>query len=98
MTISKIFVQKRIFHYCEANWTWEDSNESFDDLVDELASKWSDWFKAVRIVEKTFNDETFKITEKTLRAVQRHYEGYKWVKGTVEEMDEQNRKWNNCSN
>lgn len=37
------------------------------------------WRDAVRVVEKTFNPDTFEITTRTLRKIEKDYEGnYAW--------------------
>ena len=80
MTITKIFTQKEVAHDSEArNWEWEDTTENYEELAEELRTKWDGWFDAVRIVEKTFDDETFKITEKEIKITERTYgNDYRW--------------------
>lgn len=76
MKISKRFVQRFVANDCEArNWSWVDTEESYESLVEKLASKNDPWFNAVAIVEKTFDDETFTITEKVIKMTQRTYTG-----------------------
>ncbi len=83
MTISKLCVQKHISCDCEARyWDWVDTDESFDDLTEKLKNKWDGWFDGVRVVEKTFDAETFTIITKSIESFKR-----KSV------WDENSRKW-----
>jgi hypothetical protein len=89
MTISKIFTQKYISNDCEArDWEWVDTNKSYEELAQELATKWDGWFSAVRVVEKTFDAETFKITIKVIKRTGRTYTNYRWDGGVVETFGE----------
>ena len=84
--ITKIFVQEHISNDCEAlHWKWIDTTKTYDELKDALTNKWNGWFDAVRVVEKTFDDETFTITEKVIKKAERTYKDFHWVKGTIEE-------------
>lgn len=90
MTISKLFIQNYVSHDCEArDWFWVDAKEdaTYEELVERLASEWNGWWDGVRIVEKTFNDETFKITTKVIKTTRRTYKHYTWD-GGVEEIVE----------
>ena len=80
MTISKIFTEKRISRDMEArNWQWRDTDESYEELAEKLRTEWDGWFDAVAVVEKTFNDETFGITEKLIKMTRRTYDdNYRW--------------------
>ena len=80
MTITKTFTQKLIAKDCEARyWEWVDTNEDYGTLANELATEWDGWFKAVRIVEKTFDDETFTITVKMIKMTERTIgDNYRW--------------------
>jgi len=72
MTISKFFVQKHISSDCEARyWDWVDTDENYEILIERLKNKWNGWFDGVRIVEKTFDAETFIITTKTIKTFKR---------------------------
>lgn len=92
MTITKTFVQKEVSHDCEArDWVWEDTNETYDNLVNKLKTEWNGWFKGARIVEKTFDDETFVITTKMIRwAIRGLDKHYNWE---IRENDEMDRRW-----
>ena len=83
MTISKLFVQKHISCDCEARyWDWVDTNETFENLTKKLKDKWDGWFDGVRVVEKTFDAETFIITTKPIKSFKRE-----------SNWDENSRKW-----
>ena len=83
MTISKLFVQKHVSSDCEArSWNWVDTDEAFEDLTNKLKDKWDSWFDGVRVVEKTFDTETFIITTKPIKSLKReshlNYNTHKW--------------------
>lgn len=86
-TIKKTFTQKHVATDSEArNWKWfDETEETYEELVEALASRWNGWFDAVRVVEKTFDDETFAITEKIIKQTDRVYEGFYWKEGEVKE-------------
>ena len=90
MTISKLFIQNYTSHDCEGrHWSWTDAKEdaTYEELVERLASEWNGWWDGVRIVEKTFNDETFEITVKVIKTTRRTYKDWSWD-GGVEEIVE----------
>ena len=78
MKISKIFTQKYEAQDCEGHiYAWEDTTEDFDTLK----GKMNGWCTAIRIVEKTFDSDTFLITETPIKVARRvytrhEYEGY----------------------
>lgn len=75
MTLTKRFVQKLVSHDCEArDFEWEDTNEEYEVLAKRLWDNYSAWFKAARIVEKVFDDETFTITVKPIKTTRRKYD------------------------
>ena len=79
MTISKIFTQKYVSFDCEARrWTWVDTDKDYDALAEELRTKWDGWFDGVRLVKKTFDDETFMITVEPIKQTDRHYTHGSW--------------------
>ncbi len=89
MTITKTFTQKYVSNDMEArHWNWEDTDKTYEELTKELAEKWNGWFDAVRIVEKTFDTETFKITIKVIKTTKRVYKNLVWIEGAVEEVEE----------
>lgn len=84
--IKKTFVQKSVSYDCEArSWTWEDTNENYEDLKNLLMTEWNGWFDGVRIVEKIFDDETFTLTVKPIKTAYRAYKDFRWEKGAIEE-------------
>ena len=87
MTITKTFTQIHVSHDCEGRyWDWEDTNKNYEELAEELRTKWDGWFDAVAIVEKTFDDETFTITTKMLKKTARTYgNNYRWNGAEEEE-------------
>lgn len=88
MTITKTFVQISVSNDCEARyWAWVDTNKTYEEEVKRLAKEWDGWFNGVRLVEKTFNEETFTITTKVIKTTERVYEHFRW-NGKVEEKVE----------
>ena len=86
MTITKIFTQKYVSFDSEARrWTWVDTDKDYDTLAEELRTKWDGWFDGVRLVKKTFNDETFMITVEPIKQTNRHYTRGTW--DGAEEVD-----------
>ena len=70
-TITKTFTQKYISTDMEARyWDWIDSKESYEDAVARLGTKYDPWWSAVRIVEKTFDPETFTISTKVIKTTE----------------------------
>jgi len=68
MTISKNFVQKYTANDCEGrDYSWKDTEESYENLVEILKKGDTFYLKAARIVEKVFDSETFKIEVKTIK-------------------------------
>lgn len=55
---------------------WNKTNKTYEEAVKMLGG----YTPEVRIVEKTFDDETYEVTEKTLRLAEMDYEG-KWTWG-----------------
>ena len=66
MEIKKIFTQKEINHCGYARNEWVDTEETYEELVEQLKVL-KGLFDGVRVVEKTFDTETFKITMKVLK-------------------------------
>ena len=89
MTITKIFTQEHTSDDCEGRyWSWADTDKTYEELAAQLAAEWNGWFDAVRLVEKTFDDETFKITTKVIKTTERTYKGLYWDGGTKEIIGE----------
>ena len=56
-----------------------------DMTHDEAVAKMNPWLDKVRTVEKTFNPETFTITEKIVRLTEKDFEGgWTWAGKTKE--------------
>ena len=71
-TITKTFIQRHVSTDIEARyWDWADSKLTYDEAVARLAAKWDPWCDAVRIVEKTFDPETFTISTKVVKTTER---------------------------
>ena len=87
MTINKTFIQKYVSNDCEGRyWNWVDTNKTYEELKNDLANKSNGWFKAVRVVNKVFDEETFTITEEVVKKAERVYENYVWKKGAINEI------------
>ena len=70
--ITKTFTQKHVSHDYEARYfSWEDTDKTYEELAEELRTEDDAWFDGVRVVEKTFDPETFVITVKTIKAIER---------------------------
>ena len=84
MKITKIFVQTHEPLDCEGrNYEWRDADESYEELAQRLAAAYTFDFDAVRLIDKTC-DENFKITKKVLKITeQAHDENWEWS-GAVE--------------
>ncbi len=77
MTITKNFTQKHVATDCEGrNWEWVDTDKTYEELVESLKTEW--YIDGVRVVEKTFHEDTFTITTKALRTAKSH-----WVNGKI---------------
>ena len=88
MTITKKFVQEHHATDCEArHWDWVDTDRTYDEAVDKLKEKWDGWFDSVRLVEKTFNSDTFDITTKVIKTTKRVYDKYCWTGAVREEKN-----------
>lgn len=80
MKIIKNFVQKYVSHDCEArDYEWENTDKSYEELSENLWENSSAWYTAVRIVEKTFDDETFKITEREIKITKLSVKNYRYA-------------------
>ena len=80
MKISKNFVQKYVSHDCEArDHEWEDTDKTYEELSANLWEDSNAWYTAVRVVEKTFDDETFKITEREIKITELSSKNYRYV-------------------
>lgn len=78
--LKKNFVQVWVAHDCEASdGRWENSSCTYEEALEQLKEHHSPWFKSVRLVEKTFNDEDFTITEKPLRYATCQYDYIKFI-------------------
>lgn len=72
MKISKTFVQIYVAHdtkNSEGNYCWwENTEKTFEE-----AKNLKGWIDGVRLIEKTFDDETFEVTEKVLKQAWRRW-------------------------
>lgn len=74
MKISRTVVQKYISNDCEArNWKWVYTDKSYEELSKNFAIEANAWYKAVALVEETFDSETFKITSRTIKETKKKY-------------------------
>lgn len=73
--IIKTFVQNYVSHDCEAReYAWEDVNITYEEAKANCNNAWCE---GARVVEKTFNPETFKITTKVLKTWRKEQVGEK---------------------
>lgn len=80
--IVKTFVEIYTLDMEGRNGKWEAVDMTHEEAIKEL----NGWNNAVRTVEKTFNTETFKTTEKVLRLTEKDYEGAWTWNGKIKEM------------
>lgn len=68
--ITKNFVQVESADDCEGRYySWKDIDMTYEEVVAKLDNFWT----GARVVEKTFNPETFEITYKVLKETKRRY-------------------------
>lgn len=80
MKFTKEFVQKFVSNDCEARyWAWVDSELTYEQEVQDLKVCWDGWFDGVRLVEKTFDTDTFKFEIKVLKETEREYDENGWT-------------------
>ena len=78
MKISKLFTQKYEAQDCEGRvYMWEDTTEDFDTAK----KKMNGWCTGVRIVKKTFDSDTFLITETPIKVAK-----FDWEHGIQEKI------------
>lgn len=88
-TITKKFVQRYIAEDCEGRrYAWKDTEKTYEELKARYLENRDTYVDAIREVEKTFNAETFKITEKTIRMLKWTY-NWKTHEGKFEETKEE---------
>ena len=86
-TITKKFVQRYIAQDCEGReFRWKDTEKTYEELKAKYLEKRDTYVDAIREVEKTFNTETFEITEKTIRKLEWTYD-WKTHEGTFKETE-----------
>ena len=72
--IVKNFVEIEIADMEGRNYKWVTAKRTYEEEVKAL----DNWTRAVRVVEKTFDPETFKITEREIKRTEKVYEGWRW--------------------
>jgi hypothetical protein len=74
--ITKTFVQVNSADDCEGRYySWKDVDIAYEEVIDKLDGFWT----GVRVVEKTFNPETFKTTYKVLKETNHEWISFgKW--------------------
>lgn len=72
--LTRIVVKKLVSNDCEArDWTWEETDETYEELVEKLAEEYNPWFRSVALVEKRFDEESFTIKQRTIKQTVRKY-------------------------
>ena len=79
--MTKNFVQIYVLDMEGRNGEWHDTKKSYDEATKGL----NGFTEAVREVMKTFDPETFTITEKEIRRTDKIYDGWMWT-GEVKEI------------
>ena len=59
--------------------TTADTDKTYEELSANLWEDSNAWYTAVRVVEKTFDDETFKITEREIKITELSSKNYRYV-------------------
>lgn len=70
MKITKTFVETYNLDMEGRHGEWEVTDKTYEEAI----KGFNGWMNAVRMVEKTFNDDTFKITEKVLKVTENKYD------------------------
>ena len=78
--IIKAFVQVYISDMEGRSYEWVNTTKTYEEAVNTL----DNWTRAVRVVEKTFDPETFIITEREVKRTEKVYEGWRWNGKTTE--------------
>lgn len=87
MTINKMFVEVQVSDDCEARyWGWKTTTRTYEKAVEDLKAEWDGWFDGVRLVEKTFDSDTFEITTRVIKETHRTYKGFSWDGGVEEKV------------
>lgn len=87
MTISKIFVEIKVSNDDEGRyWYWKVTKKTYEKAVEDLKAEWDGWFEGVRLVEKTFDSDTFEITIRVIKETHRTYKGFSWDGGVEEKI------------
>ena len=79
--VSKIFTEKLVSNEDGTRQFWEHTDEDYDELAKKLDTEWDGWFSGVRIVEETFDSDTFKISTRVIKVTEREYDEktWKWI-------------------
>lgn len=78
--ITKTFVQAHISDMEGRSYKWVNITETYEEAVRTL----DNWTNAVRVIEKTFDPETFTVAEREVKRTDKVYEGWRW-NGKTEE-------------
>ena len=82
-TMKKNFVQGYFAEGCEAtNPEWKDIKDSgtYEEEKEFFFEHTSPWYQGVRLVEKTFDPETFTVTVRVIKTVTKDF----WTREFVE--------------
>ena len=78
--ITKIFVEIYVLDIEGRNGKWKTTTMTYEEAVKKI----NPWLDAVRMIEKTFDPDTFTITTRVLRQTEKVYEKYHWTGQTRE--------------
>ena len=74
MKLTKQFTQEYASRDMEARYfQWEDTAKNYDDIKNSLETRRNAWLEGVRVVEKTFDSDTFEITIVVIKEATRQY-------------------------
>jgi len=78
--ITKTFVQAYISDMEGRYYKWINTTKTYEEAVNTI----DNWTSAIRVMEKTFDPETFIITEREIKRTEKVYDGWCWNGKTVE--------------
>ena len=81
MNIVKTFVEVYVLDMEGRRGDWEATNKTYEEAINGM----DNWTIMARIVEKTFDPETFIITEREVKRTEKVYDGWQW-NGKIKEI------------
>lgn len=79
--IVKTFVEIYVLDMEGRYGEWQTTNKTYEEAIKDI----NNWNDRVRMVEKTFDPETFIITEREIKHTEKVYKGWFWD-GEIKEV------------